>query len=366
MADLPDYYAVLEVSPSATVDEIRKSFRRLAKVHHPDVNQSNPNAAQVYKALALAYETLSDARLRDRYDQQRAPAAPAAPQNGQRSGNSSPTGASQSSGSPVAPSAGRPVSNRVSTGGSFSDLFSGGGQRPAPSKPGATLFRPAAAPPAAAPPAAPPPTIPTAPSPAPAAPDPRQTEVLRLRQEDLDRRERMLADREASVQSKELDIRMKEVKLSAQTEDLKRMTAELQRRASSPLPSYGVPEDPRRAAELERQAAELERKTAEWERKQADLRSQENDLHVLETQYQSDLVTLEKLRAELKVREARFAALKRENLDIKVQIAALLAEHEGRSRQLDWRESNLKQREEKLFTALSEQAVRMASSNSSE
>jgi molecular chaperone DnaJ len=66
-----DYYAVLGVPASATQDEIKKSYRKLASKHHPDKNPSDPKAAETFKGISEAYQTLGDAKKRKQYDEMR-------------------------------------------------------------------------------------------------------------------------------------------------------------------------------------------------------------------------------------------------------------------------------------------------------
>ena len=68
MSEKRDYYEVLEVSRTASGDEIRKSYRRLARAWHPDVNRE-PDADERFKEINEAYEVLSDERRRAQYDQ---------------------------------------------------------------------------------------------------------------------------------------------------------------------------------------------------------------------------------------------------------------------------------------------------------
>ncbi len=63
-----DYYDILGVSRNASEDEIKKSFRRLAKQYHPDVNQGNTTAAEQFKEIGEAYQVLSDPEKRQLYD----------------------------------------------------------------------------------------------------------------------------------------------------------------------------------------------------------------------------------------------------------------------------------------------------------
>ena len=69
MADKRDYYEVLGVQKGASEDEIRKSYRRLARKYHPDLNKNNPEAADKFKEVNEAYEVLSDKDKRAKYDQ---------------------------------------------------------------------------------------------------------------------------------------------------------------------------------------------------------------------------------------------------------------------------------------------------------
>ncbi|MFC7677686.1 DnaJ domain-containing protein [Paenibacillus sp. GCM10028914] len=63
-----NYYQILGVEHTAERQEIREAYRRLAKKHHPDVNQNNPEASQMFQKVHEAYRILSDERLRVDYD----------------------------------------------------------------------------------------------------------------------------------------------------------------------------------------------------------------------------------------------------------------------------------------------------------
>ena len=64
-----DYYEILGVKKSASADDIRKAFRKLARKYHPDVNPGDKSAEEKFKALSEANEVLSDPKKRKIYDQ---------------------------------------------------------------------------------------------------------------------------------------------------------------------------------------------------------------------------------------------------------------------------------------------------------
>jgi curved DNA-binding protein len=67
--DFKDYYSILGLTKTASADEIKKSFRRLARKYHPDMNPNNKEAEAQFKQVSEAYEVLGDPEKRQKYDQ---------------------------------------------------------------------------------------------------------------------------------------------------------------------------------------------------------------------------------------------------------------------------------------------------------
>src|ERR1700723_3394 len=128
-----DYYGVLGVKKSASTDDIRKAFRKLARKYHPDVNPGDKSAEEKFKTLSEANDVLSDPKKRKIYDQlgfysdniDPAPAEACARGGGQPGAGAADFGGGFSGGRAGGPS-------NVDFGGfDFSDLFEGarGGAR---------------------------------------------------------------------------------------------------------------------------------------------------------------------------------------------------------------------------------------------
>src|SRR6267378_7510333 len=64
-----DYYEILGISRSASADELKKAYRKLARKLHPDLNPGDKAAEERFKELQAAYDVLSDADNRKLYDQ---------------------------------------------------------------------------------------------------------------------------------------------------------------------------------------------------------------------------------------------------------------------------------------------------------
>ncbi len=73
MAARPDYYRILGVGKNASDEEIKKSYRKLARQHHPDRNQGNKQSEERFKEISQAYDVLSDPEKRKAYDRGSSP-----------------------------------------------------------------------------------------------------------------------------------------------------------------------------------------------------------------------------------------------------------------------------------------------------
>ncbi len=137
-----DYYGILGVKKTATSEEIRKAFRKLARKYHPDVNPNDKKAEEKFKEMSEANDILSDPKKRKIYDQlgfYSDNIDPAAAEAAAQGGYASRGGAGQSrGGGPVgfegfdfsdftggAPGATQPGRGGSSSWGGFRDIFSG-------------------------------------------------------------------------------------------------------------------------------------------------------------------------------------------------------------------------------------------------
>jgi len=112
--DKKDYYGVLGVKKTATPDEVRKAFRKLARKHHPDVNPGDKKAEEKFKDLSEANEVLSDPKKRKIYDQLGFYSDNIDPKTAEAYANS---GGSSAGGNPFGSQGGNPFAGYGASGG---------------------------------------------------------------------------------------------------------------------------------------------------------------------------------------------------------------------------------------------------------
>ena len=142
--DYKDYYKILGVEKTATADQIKKAYRKLARQHHPDVNPNDPTAERKFQEVNEANEVLSDEDKRRKYDQLGADYQRYQQAGAGRGGQGGGFDWSQYAQGQGGGFGGGGGGNDPFGGADFSDFFSsifggmgGGGQRPGGQRPGA-------------------------------------------------------------------------------------------------------------------------------------------------------------------------------------------------------------------------------------
>src|SRR5437763_12343101 len=124
-----DYYETLGVKKSASTEDIRKAFRKLARKYHPDVNPGDKAAEEKFKALSEANDVLSDPKKRKIYDQLGFYSDNIDPAAAEAYARGGPTGAGGFGGFPGGQGGAEGQNVHFDFGGfDFSDLFEGGGR----------------------------------------------------------------------------------------------------------------------------------------------------------------------------------------------------------------------------------------------
>jgi len=142
-----DYYELLGVKKSASADDVRKAFRKLARKYHPDVNPGDKSAEEKFKAISEANDVLSDPKKRKIYDQLGFYSDNIDPAAADAYARGGPTGAGGFGGFPGGqPGAGGNASQGQSapfdfSGFDFGDMFEGGTARGRTSASGSGGFR---------------------------------------------------------------------------------------------------------------------------------------------------------------------------------------------------------------------------------